>query len=177
MDQGNKSVEGEAKSKKGLYIVGGVVVVLLIVWFAKASFMNAIPGTGVNVDRNLDGSATYKTDEGEVTVGTNKLPDNWPSDAPKYPNATIQYSGSSNPQTGEEGAAVMFTTSDKVQAVVDFYKRDLTSNGWVIEQTANVGGSTVLSAKKDTRTFGVYIVDAGDGQVSVTVGIGMPKSQ
>ena len=169
MDQENK---GSGTSKKLIYIVTGIVVILLIGWFAKGSIRSIM---GVDVDRNLDGSATYSDGDTTVTVGTNKLSDNWPSDAPKYPNAAIQYSGSSNPQTGEEGAAIVFTTSDKVQAVADFYKRELASNGWVIEQTANIGGSTVLSAKKDTRTIGVYIADAGGGQVSVTVSIAIPN--
>src|SRR3989344_3893943 len=121
MDQENK---GSGTSKKLIYIVTGIVVILLIGWFAKGSIRSIM---GVDVDRNLD------------------------------------------------GAAIVFTTSDKVQAVADFYKRELASNGWVIEQTANIGGSTVLSAKKDTRMLGVYIADAGDGQVSVTVSIAIPN--
>jgi hypothetical protein len=172
MDQENKTGE---TSKKGLYIIIGIIVILVILWFAKGAFTRSI--TGGNVDRNLDGSTTYSNNDGTVTVGGNKLPDNWPSDAPKYPNASIQYSGSSNPQTGEEGSAIVFTTSDTLQNVVDFYKKELASSGWKIEQTANVGSSTVISAAKDTRTLGVYISDAGNGQVSVTVGIGMSKSQ
>ncbi len=59
------------------------------------------------------------------------------------------------------------------QSVIDYYKGELSKNGWTIEATANTGGATVLSAQKDTRTFGVYVVDAGNGSVSVTVGIGM----
>ena len=174
MDQENQPVKNNQdnkSSKKGVYIIIGIVVIIIIGWVAKSS-MRAV--TGVDVDRNFDGSATYSNDEGSVTVGSNKLPDNWPSDAPKYANATIQYSGSSNPQTGAEGASVMFLTSDSVQKVVDFYKRELVSNGWTIEQTATVGPSTVLFAKKDDRTFGVYITDTGSGQVSVTIGIEIP---
>src|SRR3989338_5990767 len=132
--------------------------------------------TGVDVDKNTDGSTsyTYTNEQGTATVGSNKLPENWPSDAPKYSNATIQYSGSTNPQTGQAGAAVVFMTSDSVQKVVDFYKKELASNGWTIEQTATVGPSTVLAGKKGDRTIGVYIVDGGNGQTSVTVGIGLP---
>lgn len=170
----------EAKSKKGLYIVIGIVVILLIIVVSRRSpygMMGGVNVNGVNIDRNLDGSATYSNKEGTVTVGNNTLPDNWPSDAPKYGNAKIQYSGSSNPQTGEKGAAVMFLTSDSAQSVVDFYKRELASNGWTVEQSANMGASTVLAAKKDTRTFGVYITDTGNGQVSVTIGIGIPASK
>src|SRR3989344_2958778 len=155
MEPDTQVVQEKKPSKKLLYIVIGVVVVLIIGWVAKSSMRSL---TGVDVDTRMDGSTTYSNDEGTVTVGGNKLPDNWPSDAPKYQNADIQYSGSSNPQE-----------------VVDFYKKELTSNGWTIEQTATIGASTILSAKKNERTFGVYIADSGDGKVSVTVGIGIPK--
>ncbi|OHA27241.1 MAG: hypothetical protein A3C06_04075 [Candidatus Taylorbacteria bacterium RIFCSPHIGHO2_02_FULL_46_13] len=172
MEPDTQVVQEKKPSKKLLYIVIGVVVVLIIGWVAKSSMRSL---TGVDVDTRMDGSTTYSNDEGTVTVGGNKLPDNWPSDAPKYQNADIQYSGSSNPQTGEAGASVVFLTSDNAQEVVDFYKKELTSNGWTIEQTATIGASTILSAKKNERTFGVYIADSGDGKVSVTVGIGIPK--
>ncbi len=174
MDQINETGGG---SKKGLYIVIVILVILAALYFLRGSFgmMGAPYGTDIN--RNLDGSATYSNDEGTVTVGSNRLPENWPSDAPTYSNATIQYSGSSNPQTGAKGSAVVFTTFDSVQNVVDFYRRELVSNGWTVEQTATIGASTVLAARKDTRTLGVYIAEAGNGQVSVTVGIEMPNSQ
>ncbi|HEY9584101.1 MAG TPA: hypothetical protein VJI33_00765 [Candidatus Paceibacterota bacterium] len=175
MDQENQPVQAEDNkgSKKGLYVIVGIVILVLIVWAVKSSMRSV---TGVDIDRNFDGSATYSNEQGSVTVGSNKLPDNWPADAPKYGNATIQYSGSSNPQTGAEGSSVMFFTSDSAQKVTDFYKKELASNGWTIEQTVNAGPSTILSAKKDQRTFGVYITDAGDGQVSVTIGIEIPKT-
>lgn len=170
-----EEVKKEEKSNKWLYIIIiAVVAVALIGWIFRMSFSSL---TGGDIKMNIDGSTTYSNDEAKVTVGGNKLPDNWPQDVPKYPNAAIVYSGSSNPETGEEGAAIAFTTSDKIAVVADFYKKELASNGWKIEQTANIGPSTVISAKKDTRTLGVSIVDGGNGQVSVTVGIGVPKQQ
>ncbi len=169
MDQENKA---SAKSNKVLYIIIAIVVLVLLGWYFKNP-MSEI--SGVDVDNNMDGSVTYKKDGSEITIGTNKLPDNWPSDAPKYPNAKIQYSGTSNPQTGAEGSALVFTTTDKVQAVLDFYKKELASNGWKIDQTSNMAGASVISATKESWTFGAYIVDSGEGQVSVTVGINKSK--
>ncbi|OHA21002.1 MAG: hypothetical protein A2849_01695 [Candidatus Taylorbacteria bacterium RIFCSPHIGHO2_01_FULL_51_15] len=160
------------KSKTGVYIVVGIVVLLVIGWLVKGVMFRSV--TGVDVDRNLGGATTYSNEEGSVTVGGNKLPDNWPSDAPAYKNATIQYSGTSNPQTGEAGAAVVFTTTDSVETVVRFYEKELAANGWTVEQTAAIGGSTVIAAKKDTRSLGLYVVDSGNGEVSVTLGISMP---
>jgi hypothetical protein len=169
---GNQS-QGDEKSKKPLYIVIGVVVVLVLGWFFTGGMMRSV--TGVDVQRSLDGSATYSNSEGSVTVGANKMPDNWPSDAPTYPNAQIQSAVTSNPQTGQAGSAVIFITSDSIQAVTDFYKKELATQGWSVEQTVSMGTGTMLAATKDTRDFGVYIADSGDGNVSVSATVSMPQ--
>lgn len=174
MPDGN-TPPASGSSNKMWYIIGGIAVVLILGWLVTrgtSSLMGA--ATGNDVDQNMDGSTTYSNSEGAVTVGGGSMPDNWPSDAPaNYAGAAIQYSGSSNPQTGQAGSAVVYTVKGSAQAVIDHYKKELGRSGWTIEATANTGGATVLSAKKDTRTLGIYVVDAGDGLVSVTAGIGM----
>jgi len=156
------------------YIIGAIVAVLLLGWLftgGAGSMMGA--ASGVDVDRNADGSATYSNEEGSVTVGTMAtMPSNWPSDAPQnFAGASIVYSGTSNPQTGNVGSAVSYTVRASAQSVADYYKQQLTSAGWTIAGTANMAGAMVVSATKDTRTFGAYISDTGDGNVSVTAGI------
>lgn len=152
-----------------MYIVGGIIVLALIGWFFTR---NAAEVAGVDTDQNSNGSTTYSNEQGSVTVGGNTMPSNWPSDAPdNYSGATIQYSGTSNPQTGKAGSAAVYSVKATPQAIVDHYKAELESNGWKVATTANIAGATVLSATKDTRTFGAYIVDTGDGAASVTVGI------
>lgn len=158
-------------SNKVYYIIGGIVVLLLLGWFLTRGF-GAVSGVGV--DQNIDGSTTYSNEEGSVTVGTQSMPENWPSDAPQnFTGATITFSGSSNPQTGQPGAAVSYTARASAQSVIDYYKQKLEGSGWKIEATANAGGAVVLSATKDARTFGVWAADSGNGMVTVTAGIGM----
>ena len=174
MPEGNTTPPASNSGNKMWYVIGGIVVFILVGWFFSrgAGMMGA--ASGVDVDQNLDGSATYSTSDGTVTVGGNTLPDNWPSDAPGvYSGGSIQYSGSSNPQTGQAGSAVVYTVRASAQSVIDYYKSELTKSGWNVEATANMGEATVLSAGKDTRTIGIYIVDTGDGLVSVTAGIEM----
>ncbi len=155
------------------YIIGGIIVLVLLGWFFTRGGGMLGPA-GVDVDRNMDGSATYSNEEGTVTVGGGSLPDNWPSDAPPvYSGGTIQYSGASNPQTSKAGAAVVYTAKASVQSVIDYYRTELSKAGWNLEATATMGGATVFSAKKDTRTIGIYVVDSGDGSVAVTAGIEM----
>jgi hypothetical protein len=173
----NQPAPSSGSNKKVLYIVIAVVALFLLGGFAMQMMgLAAMRAAGVNVMPGADGSATYTATNGEgtVTVGGNKMPDNWPSDAPaNFSGATIQYSGSSNPQTGKEGAAVAYTVQASASAVADYYKSQLTSKGWTVDSTANMGAATVLSAQKDERTIGIYIADAGNGTVQVTVGMDM----
>jgi hypothetical protein len=161
---------------KTLYIVVGIVVVVVLLKVIGGIVGGGIESavTGGTVKRDIRGATTYSNSEGSVTVGGTSYPDNWPSDAPKYSNANIQYSGATNPQNGSAGASVVFTTKDTASAVADFYKRELPASGWKIEQTMNTGGATVMAAKKDTRTIGIYIVES-EGTVSVTIGVEMGK--
>ncbi|MDP1688736.1 MAG: hypothetical protein Q8L47_01220 [bacterium] len=166
-------------SKKNTYIVVAIVVIVGLAWMFGRGGSYGMPGRsiiglpgGVNVDTNLDGSGTYTTKDGSVTVGKNTYPDNWPSDAPKYGNAQIQFSGSTNPESGDEGAVVTFTTTDSVQQVTDFYKNELSKNGWKVEESMTAGQMTLMSGKKGTMTLTVQIVSAEKAPVTVTVAIG-----
>jgi hypothetical protein len=176
MEETNQQQPAPAGSnKKLLYIIGGVVIVI----FALGSLSRGIGymgmrAAGVDVRPGPNGSATYSNGEGTVTVGGNKMPDNWPSDAPaNYSGASITYSGSSNPQTGQAGSAVMYTVKASADDIANYYKTQLTSSGWTIETTANAGGATVIAAKKDTRTFGLYIASAEAGTVAVQASVSM----
>ncbi|MFZ2500810.1 MAG: hypothetical protein WAW90_02360 [Minisyncoccia bacterium] len=165
------------KSNKVTYIVIAVVVIVFVGWFKMRSFspMSLIPGFGGVVGTSLDGSTTYKSGDGSVTVGGSSLPSGWPTDAPVYSNSTITASVSSNPKTGDNGSMVMFTTPDSIDAVVNFYKTELESKGWVVDQTVSIGIATMLSATKDTRSFAVQISSGDDGKTSVVVGISQAK--
>ena len=156
------------------YIIGGIVVLALLGWFLMRGASSLIgAASGVDVDRGANGATTYSNEEGSVTVGSGaSMPSNWPSDAPaNFAGATIAYSGTSNPQTGQTGSAVSYTVKASAASVADYYKQQLTSQGWAIESTASMAGATVVAARKDTRTIGVYISDTGDGSVTVVAGI------
>ncbi len=178
MEPQNQNVEAsnspaKTGSTKKIIIIIIVLVVLFGIskFFSRGSYMMPY-GAGVGVDKNLDGSATYSNKEGSVTVGGGTYPDNWPNDLPKYSGAKIQYSASTNPQSGSAGSALAFTTADSAQKVLDFYKKELVAKGWSIEQTANIGQMTIISAKKGENTFGAQIVTGEDGQTTVTIGVG-----
>jgi hypothetical protein len=168
-------------NKKVLYIIIGVLALLLVGAVVTGAFGrgtglgSAYFAPGVDVDQNLDGSTTYTSEDGSgsVTVGSGaSMPSNWPSDAPTaYSGATIAYSGTTNPSTGESGSAVVYTTSASAASVVEYYDSRLKAEGWTIEASVDMGGTRVITAKKDTRTIGVYVQDAGNGITNVTAGV------
>lgn len=162
-------------NKKWIWIGLGILVLigLALIGFRGSGIGSAYFAPGADVDRNLDGSTTYSNNDGSVTVGSGaSMPANWPSDAPTaYSGATILYSGATNPTTGESGSAVAYTTSASVASVVEYYDARLKAEGWTIVSSAQAAGAHVISATKDTRAIGVYIMADGQGTTSVTAGV------
>ncbi len=158
--------------KKLYLIIGGIVVLAIVGFIAKGLIFGAL--TGGHYQQNLNGTQTYSNNEGSVTVGNNaSMPSEWPSDAPSnFAGGSIVFSGNSNPQTGKNGAVVSYTVKGgTIQGVSDYYKAQLTANGWTLQGNYNVAGQGVLAAQKDGRTFGVSISDSGNGSVTVTAGL------
>jgi len=150
--------------KKYMWIIIAVIVVggvwsMIGRYAARKSAEALVEGiTGTDIKTAADGTATYTTDEGTVST-SNKLPDSWPSDAPKYPNATVTFSGSSNSTASspDSGIGVTLATSDDINKVNEFYKTNLVKEGWEITSDASFNGTTTLAATKANRQFGVYI--------------------
>lgn len=126
-------------------------------------------GNGVQV--NTDGSTTINNAQGTATVGGTTMPADWPTDAPTYAGAKVQYSMSTNPATGKAGSAVILATSDSVDAVAAFYAKALADNGWKIEGNMRGGGTTIMGATKDDRIISLAIANS-EGMTTITMGIG-----
>jgi len=185
-DQSNNplaNLPGGLNQKKLIIIVVAVVVLGGLGMLVRGMFSrniaenmaeNAIEratGGKVDVDYDGDDTITYKSDEGSFQAGENvSLPSDWPSDVPVMSGVKISYAGSSNPSTGAPGASVMFTTSKSASEVAAYYNSQLVDEGWTIESTANMGSSSVVSAKKGERTVGLYIIES-EGMTSVTIGV------
>lgn len=151
-------------------IIGGIAIIVLVLIGLNFMKDNMNPGN-VNINQNLDGSTTYSNDEGSATINSQSMPEDWPADAPQnYTGATITFSGSSNPQTGESGAAIVYTVNANAQTIADYYKTELERNGWQIEGNATSMGTIIISASKDTKSFGVSIVGA-EGTSTVTASV------
>lgn len=167
------STEHAQSQKKGPgmgMMIGIIVIIVLVVggWY----FSRHIPVPGVgSVNKSLDGSTTYNGPGGSVTVNGGSYPAEWPADAPRYRNGTIQTAGSANPTSGGAGQLVIFSTTDSVDQVFAFYHSELTKNGWTVSGTARTAGYNVLSATKDTRTLALS-ASTSEGKTVVQVAIG-----
>ena len=174
-------------SKNKMWMILGVIILLLLAgWWAFSKLgrkagekavegaIEKAAGGKADVNYNNDGSVDIKTDEGSAST-SGQLPDNWPNDVPVYTDSAITYSGSTNPQTGAAGAAIIFTNSASAKTILDYYKKELTAQGWTIDQSATSGGVSVLSAAKDQRKLGLAITENG-GLSQATLGIEMPAA-
>jgi hypothetical protein len=66
---------------------------------------------------------------------------------------------------------VVYSVKASAADVISYYKTQLSAAGWSVQATANMGTASVLSANKDERTFGVSVMDAGNGSVQVSAGL------
>ena len=140
---------------------------------AQQAVENAIEQqTGGQASVSMNGDTMQvTTSEGTFTAGQTTLPADWPTDVPAYAGATVQYSASVNPATGQAGSMVMLMSSDSPATVAAFYKTQLAANGWAISGTMESAGTTIMGATKGDRAVSLSIGGA-DGQTSITIGVG-----
>ncbi len=137
-------------------------------------------GTGGNVDISNGGKEMTITgkDGAKVTIGGNKIPDNFPKDIPIYPGSTPSGSWSgSNSNKNESGHFVVLETGDSYDKVVAYYKAELPKQGWSIENALDSTDAAILTIKKDTRNGSVTIGRDGEGKkTSITLVVGSDSS-
>ncbi len=129
---------------------------------AEKAVENAYDGK-VKVDYD-NGGVTVKTEDGSYST-SGSIPKDWPADVKIYPGATVSYSGAG---TGDQGMAVLATTTDSTEQVGNFYKEQF--SGWEKAIDANYGGAVTLQFKKDGRSVAITAVGS-DGQTTVTVSV------
>lgn len=130
------------------------------------TMMEKAAGGTADVDISGDG-LTVKTKDGTFTAGTS-LPSDFPSDIPIYPGSDVAYSGTNTSQDGG-GAGVMLTTADEASKIIAYYKKELASAGWTVEDTQNVAGTTAMTAAKGNRNLYLGVTGSDDG-TTITIG-------
>ena len=79
-------------------------------------------GTKGSVKVDVDkGEVDIKTDEGNITAGTGKVPDGWPDDVPVYKGAKVVTGGTTNDASSGKAMMVTLETDDSADEVGNFY--------------------------------------------------------
>ena len=141
-------------------------------WLARKATEKALEeSTGAkNVDLGTSsGSIDIQDGKGSrvVTGQGVKLPSDWPSYLPTYPDAKLQ-TAITNPERREYTASMM--TPDDADKVMAFYKSQLTGSGFKSAGTANLGAFRTDTYKHtDGRQVVVTIIGSDPKNTMVTV--------
>jgi hypothetical protein len=105
------------------------------------AFNKAVKDSGLNLDTK-NGSVNVQGKDGEsLSIGNAKLPEGFPSDVPIYKPSDVILSLKT-----KEGYNVTLATTDSSQKVSDFYKTQLSNNGWTKEETEIAFSSNVAQS-------------------------------
>jgi len=159
----------QKKSTNPLVFVGiGCLVLLVLLGLGGAAVMKFFAGrigkgvvekaietkTGTKVDLSGldDGKMTFTDSKTgtKVDIGGNTVPDSFPKDFPIYPGANVTSSASNTGEDKKDGFWLTLTTADSPDKVNEYYKDELSKNGWTIESTFTANGMTSQAVKKGT---------------------------
>lgn len=176
-NDGSKSVPPKSNNNKTLIIVLAVVAVIVILpvivfsvfafWLSRGDNATDLTegiiesATGsTDVEINKDGSSfNIETDEGSISVGEQKLPDNLPSAVVIYENQKV-VSVITNNQDGSKVWSFTSESSDDATKVNEYLVTKFAENGWTAVSTSTYNTTTSYSLTKDNLT----------AQISVTAG-------
>jgi hypothetical protein len=162
-------------------LLTGMLVVLLALALASCGGDKAaeelsekVAGEAIGGDVEVDNdTVTITTDEGEATIsgGDGALAEGFPEEFPIYDGASVRASASVE-TGGKTQYSATLGTSDPVSDVYDWYKSELSSGGWTIENdmhiTTGEGESAVLSAKKSGMEAAATIAE-DDGETAIVI--------
>ncbi len=180
---GSKAVppKSSSSSNKTLIIVlaiVAVVVVLPVIVFSIFAFWlsrgdnaanlteNIIESaTGSDVEISEDGSSfSIETDEGSISVGEQKLPDNLPSSVVVYDNQKV-VSVFTSTETNSTIWTFSSETSDGIDKVNEYIKSKYAEGGWVMTSTSSYNGSVTYSFEKDNLTSVITVMPGENGNM------------
>lgn len=105
-----------------------------------------------------------------LNVGDGKLPENFPSDFPLYPNAKITSS------LGGNGYWLTLATDDPLPTVEKYYDVNLREKGWKVNQTSKEEEKISWTVSKNNLN-GYLIIDTSEEQTTIVVVIGETQAQ
>ncbi|MBW2665328.1 MAG: hypothetical protein JRE13_03480 [Deltaproteobacteria bacterium] len=141
----------------------------------KPAALPSKPEPPLTVEPSSEGEIRYSGETasgGAFTAqmgGDVSLPSNFGSDLPSYPGAVVQ---SAIETTG--GMSVAALESDaSASDIIDFYRDQLSSNGWSVEAVNDLGRAKLLAATKGERRVMINAENMDQGtRFTLSVGAG-----
>lgn len=88
-----------------------------------------------------------------------KIPAEFPSDFPVYPNATFRSYGPMVKANPSLGNILILETPDSKADILDFYRKELAAQGWKVEKPYSEAPDS-LAAGKGARRVSVGVLDS-----------------
>ena len=101
----------------------------------------------------------------DMTGSGVSLPDNFPNDVPRYPSTKITFA--ITPPGEPNSGSVAFQTQATKKQLVDFYKKELTAQGWKATTYQDTGDAAMMAYDKGNRHVVVSCAGDKDGTVNV----------
>lgn len=109
-----------------------------------------------------DGAMTMQSGAGT------KIPENFPEDIPLYPGIKIQMVM----ENAGPAYSIVGTTSDSVDDVSAFYKKNCVEKGWKqLMDMTHAEGTSMLHYEKDERVL-MVLISVEDGEVNININTG-----
>lgn len=182
----NTTPQAPKKSSNKTVIIIVVIVVILVILgivgsilsglFAKKvaektteSIISGVTNGAVDVDTK-NNSVTITGEDGTTTTIGSKLPNNFPSDIPVYPGATVTSSSVTNGDAESVTSSATLSTSDSLEKVKAYYDGQLSKDGWTQQDSLNLGSIVNYVVTKNNRQLAVTITPlTNDSTVAVSL--------
>jgi hypothetical protein len=152
---GNKTVLIIAIVVIVLFVLPGIALAVFFGWLASGDNAEKLTedivssSTGNNVDINTDdGTFKIETDEGSISVGEQKIPEDFPSVVALYDNQKVT-GIVTNTQDGSSFWSVNAETNDSADNVNTFVVSKYEENGWTTASKSTFNSATTYTFAKD----------------------------
>jgi len=128
-------------------VVGNIIFSKIGLNFMKKGIENK---TGISMD-TAGKSMTLKDSKtgAEVNLGgEGKIPAGFPKDFPLYPGVKVEGNISGVEDKAGKGFWLILSTTDESKKVIGYYESMLSTNGWTVGSTMNIGPSSTWAVSK-----------------------------
>jgi len=148
------------------YLILAVLLILLVLAVGYFVFIkNKNNQSGKSLSNNVNSSPTATPTSDDIFSDyaldvEGSLPNGFPKDIPLYPKAKVNFQASDN--TDGVNFKISLDAPVSQKTLIDYYKSELTKNGWQIDQQLD-GDTTTFAISKGTRQLNMTLKTTPSG--------------